>query len=239
MKEFRNGGELRKLSVLVLKLVRRYKKLREISKDLGKPIFDISKYTSMRVLPSLETAKKIVEIYDPEKIIKDEISKRCFKNEYGLFNNQMLVSDILSLEIIAEIVFQKFKGNKVTKVMTAEVDGIPLATLVANKFGVDLVIAKKKREVGVTEFYEETVLFGTSGVSYTLYVPKTSLKKLDHVIIVDDLIRYGETQNALIKILKRAEAKLVGIFVPIIIGEYWKENLKEYSDKLNYLVNLS
>ncbi|MEM2518295.1 MAG: phosphoribosyltransferase family protein, partial [Candidatus Bathyarchaeia archaeon] len=114
----------------------------------------------------------------------------------------------------------------VTKVFTAAVDGIPLATMVANALGVNLVIAKRSKEVGVKEFLEETFVLRDSGVTITLYVPKEAIKKRDSVLIVDDMIKTGETQAALVNLVRKAKAEISGIFSLIAIGDEWRKRLK-------------
>jgi adenine/guanine phosphoribosyltransferase-like PRPP-binding protein len=111
--------------------------------------------------------------------------------------------------------------------LTAAVDGIPLATMVANALGVNLVIAKRSKEVGVKAFLEETYVLGRdSGVTMTLYIPKDIIKKRDSVLIVDDMIKTGETQAALVNLVRKAKAEISGVFSLVAVGEEWKKKLK-------------
>jgi adenine/guanine phosphoribosyltransferase-like PRPP-binding protein len=122
-------------------------------------------------------------------------------------------------------------GKRVTKVLTAAVDGIPLATMVANALGVNLIVAKRNKEVGVKAFLDETFVLGRdSGVTVTLYIPKEAIKKRDSVLIVDDMIKSGETQEALVTLVKKSKAEVSGIFSLIAVGEEWKKRLKSGED---------
>ena len=122
-------------------------------------------------------------------------------------------------------------GKRVTKVLTAAVDGIPLATMVANALGVNLIVAKRNKEVGVKAFIDETYILGRdSGVTVTLYIPKEAIKKRDSVLIVDDMIKSGETQEALVTLVKKSKAEVSGIFSLIAVGEEWKKRLKSGED---------
>ena len=56
-----------------------------------------------------------------------------------------------------------------------------------------------------------------------LYVPKGIVKKGDSVLIVDDVIRTGETQRALINLVGRAKAEVTGIFALITVGDDWEK----------------
>ncbi|MEM2446911.1 MAG: phosphoribosyltransferase family protein, partial [Candidatus Bathyarchaeia archaeon] len=100
------------------------------------------------------------------------------------------------------------------------------ATMVANALGVNLVIAKRTKEVGVKEFLEETFALKDSGVTITLYVPKDAIKKRDSVLIVDDMIKTGETQAALVNLVRKAKAEVSGIFSLIAVGDEWRKKLK-------------
>jgi len=110
--------------------------------------------------------------------------------------------------------------------LSAAVDGIPLATMVANALGVNLVIAKRGKEVGVKAFLEETYALRDSGVTMTLYIPKDAIKKRDSVLIVDDMIKTGETQAALVNLVRKAKAEISGVFSLIAVGDEWKKKLK-------------
>jgi adenine phosphoribosyltransferase len=124
-----------------------------------------------------------------------------------------------------------FAGKRVTKVLTAATDGIPLATMVANALGVNTVVAKRNKEVGVKAFIDETFILGKdSGVTITLYIPKEIIKKRDSVLIVDDMIKSGETQEALINLVKKAKAEISGVFALIAVGDDWKRRLKVSGD---------
>jgi adenine phosphoribosyltransferase len=70
------------------------------------------------------------------------------------------------------------------------------------------------------------VLGKDSGVTMTLYIPKDIVKKRDSVLIVDDMIKTGETQAALVNLVRKAKAEISGVFSLIAVGEEWKKKLK-------------
>ena len=59
-----------------------------------------------------------------------------------------------------------------------------------------------------------------SGFRETLYVPKRWLRAKEWVVIVDDVIRTGETQKALVELVRRARAKVAGLFAIISVGDW-------------------
>jgi adenine/guanine phosphoribosyltransferase-like PRPP-binding protein len=141
------------------------------------------------------------------------------------------VGDFNVLQQAANYALANFAGKRVTKVLSAAVDGIPLATMVANALGINLVVAKRNKEVGVKAFLEETYVLGKdSGVTMTLYIPREAIKKRDSVLIVDDMIKTGETQAALVDLARKAKAEISGVFTLIAVGEEWKKRLKPTSD---------
>ncbi len=81
--------------------------------------------------------------------------------------------------------------------------------------------------VGVKAFLDETYILGKdSGVTVTLFIPKDVIKKRDSVLVVDDMIKSGETQEALVNLVKKAKAEISGVFSLIAVGEEWKKRLK-------------
>jgi adenine phosphoribosyltransferase len=97
--------------------------------------------------------------------------------------------------------------------------------MIAEAFGVNLVIAKNTKEVGIPDFIEESYIPRNSAVRMVLYIPKKSIKRGDSVLIVDDVIRSGETQKALMKIVGKAKAEVAGIYALIGVGENWREEI--------------
>jgi adenine/guanine phosphoribosyltransferase-like PRPP-binding protein len=154
-----------------------------------------------------------------------ELRRRIQFNADGYFNNTEIIGDFNILRQAAHHALAVFAGKRVTKVLTAAVDGIPLSTMVANSLGVNLVIAKWTKEVGVPAFLEETYVLRDSGVTMTLYIPRDAIKKRDSVLIVDDMIKTGETQAALINLVRKAKAEVSGIYSLIAVGDEWQKKL--------------
>ena len=63
-------------------------------------------------------------------------------------------------------------------------------------------------------------------MTVTLYIPKDAIKKRDSVLVVDDMIKSGETQEALANLVRKARAEISGVFSLIAVGEEWKKRLK-------------
>jgi len=97
---------------------------------------------------------------------------------------------------------------------------------------------QKRREVGVEKFYEVNYVPSASGSVMTLYLPQWALKKGEKVLIVDDVIRSGETQKALLEMCKQAGAVPVGMFFLISVGNVVDTLKKDYNIPIESLVRL-
>lgn len=200
--------------------------------DLSPPI--LSRYMRGHVLPSYKRAQglyeKLMEITD----IKEELKKRISFDDEGYFDNTPLVSEITWLKIMSNYALEKFAGRRVTKVLTAAVDGIPVSTLVSNLLDVDLVVAKDQKEVGISDFIEETYIPKGSAIRKSLYVPRTAIRKRDSVLIIDDVVRTGETVQGLVDLVNNQRADIAGIYVLVTVGDEWKTYLKDCVSKYSF-----
>jgi adenine phosphoribosyltransferase len=204
---------------------------RELSTKTGLPVTVLSRYAKGHVLPNTDRAHQLWKILKNLVGLEAELRRRIEFNSEGYFENTWIIGDYNILRQAANRALARFAGRRVTKILTAAVDGIPLATMVASALGVNLVIAKRGKEVGVSEFLEETYVLRDSGVTITLYLPKDAIKKRDSVLIVDDMIKTGETQLALVNLIRKAKAEVAGIYSLIAVGDEWQRviNLPEKS----------
>jgi adenine phosphoribosyltransferase len=221
-----------KLRLMTIELLRtaKYKRnitYRVLSSKTGLPVTVLSRYAKGHVLPNTARAKELWKILTKLVGLETELRSRIRFDEMGYFDNTDIVGDYNILQQAANYALANFAGKRVTKILTAAVDGIPLATMVGNALGVNLILAKRNKEVGVKAFLEETYILGkNSGVTITLFIPKNSIKKRDSVLIVDDMIKSGETQEALVHLVKKARAEISGVFSLIAVGDEWKKRLK-------------
>ena len=200
--------------------------------DLSPPI--LSRYMRGHVLPSYKRAQGLYEKLMDITDIKEELKKRITFDDEGYFDNTPLVSEITWLKIMSNYALEKFAGRRVTKVLTAAVDGIPVSTLVSNLLDVDLVVAKDQKEVGISDFIEETYIPKGSAIRKSLYVPKRAIRKRDSVLIIDDVVRTGETVQGLVDLVSNQRADIAGIYVLVTVGDEWKTYLKECISKYSF-----
>jgi adenine phosphoribosyltransferase len=220
----------------LLKVASKSYTYQELSEKLGLSPPILSRYMRGHVLPSYTRAQRLYEKLMEITNIKEALRKRISFDDEGYFDNTPLVSEITWLKILANYAVEKFAGRRVTKVLTAAVDGIPVSTLVANLLDVDLIIAKERKEVGIRDFIEKTYTVRGTAIRRCLYVPKSSIrrgskKKMretgDSVLIIDDVIRTGETVRALVDVVEERGAHVAGIYVLIALGWKWRDYLND------------
>ncbi len=217
--------KFRLMTIELLKAAKRRYTYRELSSQTDLPVTVLSRYAKGHVLPNAERARQLWRVLRKLVGLEAELRRKIQFNDEGYFDNTEIVGDYNILKQAANHALAKFAGKRVTKILTAAVDGIPLATMVANALGINLIVAKRNKEVGVPAFLDETYVLKDSGVTVTLYVPKGALKRRDSVLIVDDMIKSGETQAALINIVNKAKAGVSGVYSLIAVGDEWEKKL--------------
>src|SRR6266567_3760459 len=178
-------------TIELLNLAKEQYTYRELSGILHLPETVLSRYVKGHVLPTAERAEEINRTLQKYMSLEKELHERIKFDDLGYFDNTGIINDTMLLERAVQQAVGKFAGKRVNKVMTAAVDGVPLATLLAHRLGTRLIVAKQSREVGVRE-------------------------------IIDS----GETQRAMMKVILKARAEVIGIYALIAIGNEWKSRIE-------------
>lgn len=229
--------KLKLLAVDCLKAMKEHKTFRVLSKEFSLPIGVLSRYINGNVLPKAARAEKIVSYFSRSYLTKLLDSIRARSSKF------IVTADILSqpflLNVIAFNVRKSFANvlaaKKADAVLTAAVDGIPLATAVANILNTKAIYAKRTQEIAFSDHY---VSKGTAAkpIAAPFYLPKSLLRRNDNVLIVDDVIRAGTTFDALMSICNQAKANVIGIFALFITASAYRELKKLH--QVHYLVQL-
>jgi len=198
-------------TIELLNLAKNYYTYRELSQIVELPETVLSRYVKGHVLPTMDRALYINKTLQKIMRLEAEIQQRLHFDESGYFDGSKLTSDTLLLERGVQNAINSFAGTRITKVLSTG-DGLPLASLLAHRLGVKLVIAKGGREVGIREYFEETYIPSGTGIIVSLYVPRDALRRGDGVLVIDSVISTGEIQMALARIVQRAKAEVVGAY---------------------------
>ncbi len=114
---------------------------------------------------------------------------------------------------------RRFAHKPVTKVLTIESSGIPIAYATALEFGVPMVFAKKTSSINLEgDVYTAQVESFTRKKIHQVIVSKKLLQPEDHVLIVDDFLANGFALQGLISIVESAEATVEGLGIVIEKG---------------------
>lgn len=127
--------------------------------------------------------------------------------------------DPVLINAMGEEFARVFADDGVTKILTVEASGIPIAYATALKMGVPFVFAKKGSHSNVTdEVYCAGCHSFTKNKDYTMIVSRKYLGSGDTVLIIDDFLANGAASDGLMSIVDQAGAKLAGIGIAIEKG---------------------
>ncbi|MFB6071278.1 MAG: phosphoribosyltransferase family protein [Halanaeroarchaeum sp.] len=218
--------QLRAVSILrTLKETRTYD---ELAAETGLPAGDLNRYVNGHVLPSADRAREVVGEVGGETL-RREIENRVRLDDEGYVDNSSIVFDQSLLELVAPVAAETYDFERPDVVLTAATDGITLAAALARYYDARCAYAKKAKETAVEEFIEARQRLD-SGIELTYYLPASALEPGEAVLVVDDLIRSGETQELLLDIAGEADAEVTGVFTLIAAGEEGVERARGRTD---------
>jgi xanthine phosphoribosyltransferase len=125
----------------------------------------------------------------------------------GFLNHRIAPSFI---EQAGRALADAFRGDGVTRVLTAEAAGNVIAYETARCLGATALYAKKGKARTMRRPLTRTVVSPTKGTETELAVSSDYLSDRDRVLIVDDFLFEGATSAALADITAEAGARLVG-----------------------------
>jgi xanthine phosphoribosyltransferase len=130
----------------------------------------------------------------------------------GFLNHQ--VDAGLTERMGAEFVtrFGGVTASTPTKIVTAEVSGIPSALATARLLGIPMLYARKHQSSVMTDvYYFAQATSRTKGTEINLLISKRYLGQGDRVLIIDDFLATGSTISALASLVDASGAQLLGI----------------------------
>lgn len=146
--------------------------------------------------------------------------------------------DINILNKIGEEFYNIFKEYKIDKIVTIEASGIAIATVVAQKFNVPFVFAKKAQSSNISNnVYTSIVHSYTYENDYTITLSKEFLHENENVLIIDDFLAKGSACFGLINICEQAHANIMGI--GICVEKVYQSGGEKIKEKNYNLVSLA
>lgn len=149
-----------------------------------------------------------------ERIMKDgRVIDSSTLNVGGFLNHQL---DIRLIKWIAEEIKRRFADTEVTKILTIESSGIPIAVMLGDLYDVPVVFAKKgSSKTTNDDKYVSSAYSFTHQKMNDVFVLKQYLNPDDKVLVVDDFLADGEAARAMIDITVQAGGEVVGLAVAV------------------------
>ncbi|NLN83539.1 MAG: xanthine phosphoribosyltransferase [Firmicutes bacterium] len=156
------------------------------------------------------------------KLLKDRILKEGIVVDQDIVRVDMFLNHQLDVDLLYQLgreLFDYFSKEKITKILTVEASGIPLACLTALHFGVPVVYAKKGRvrtQEGNT--FSSEIFSYTRNETAFISVHQEYLKPQDRVLVIDDFLASGNAVLSLKNLIDQAGAELAGVGIAIEKG---------------------
>jgi xanthine phosphoribosyltransferase len=121
--------------------------------------------------------------------------------------------DVNLMDECAQELAQRFVKQKPNKIMTVATTGLVIALPMAKYLQVPVVYARKERNVVMADTFSASYSSKTVGKNQQLLVSKSHLHPDDRVLVIDDFLSSGSSQEALLRIISDAGAEVVGVGV--------------------------
>lgn len=158
------------------------------------------------------------------EVITLEVLKQKIREQGVVISDQVLKLDaLLNHQIDPALTMQmgrefaaKFSEDGVTRIVTVESSGIPVAFATAAEMGVPLVFARRKKTLlADPDAYCERVPSFTKGIVTDIMVSREFIGPEDRILFIDDIIANGDAAKGVLKIIERSGAELVGFGVVV------------------------
>lgn len=151
------------------------------------------------------------------------LKERIQAEGLNLGDGILKIDSILNHQIYPDLMMEmghemarRFEGIAIDRILTAEISGIAPALMTGLILKVPVVYARKKKPITMAgPVFLETAPSHTKGGDVPLLVSAEFLRAGERVLIIDDFLATGKTLMALARIIKSAQAELVGVGVVV------------------------
>lgn len=119
-----------------------------------------------------------------------------------------ILKDPLALRSVVDILAEKFKKEKITKVVAVESRGFILGSVLAYKLGAGFILVRKK---GKLPYKTRSISYQLEYGTDTLEIHEDALSSNDRVLIIDDLLATGGTVEAVLNLIGEFNPSVVSI----------------------------
>ena len=121
--------------------------------------------------------------------------------------------DVNLMDDCAKELVNLFVDMKPSKILTVATTGLVIALPMAKYLNVPCVYARKERNAVMADTFRAGYTSKTVGKSRELLVSKSHLDEDDRVLVIDDFLSSGSSQEALLRIVAESGATAVGVGV--------------------------
>ncbi|HIV81894.1 MAG TPA: xanthine phosphoribosyltransferase [Candidatus Salinicoccus merdavium] len=173
------------------------------------------------------------------------LKERIMNDGLALSETVLKVDEFLNHQIDPELMVEigkefkrRFSNKKIDKILTLESSGIAPSIMAGLEFGIPVVFARKRKSLTL-----DAGLLTADVYSYTkqktnnIAVAEKFINPGDNILIIDDFLANGEAANALIHIVKKAQADVAGI--GIVIEKSFQKGSSELRDSGHHVESLA
>lgn len=147
--------------------------------------------------------------------LRDRVLKeaKVLPNDIIDVSSFLTLVDVDLMDACGRDLAERFMSSRPSKILTVATTGLVLAIPMAKYLQVPLVYARKQRSVVMADTFEATYGSKTIGQNQQLLVSREHIDEEDRVLIVDDFLSSGSSQEAMLRIVNEAGATAVGVGV--------------------------
>ena len=179
------------------------------------------------------------------EILKETIRNKGTITEDNILHVDSFINYQMDVKLFNEIgkeFKERFKNEKIDKILTVESAGIGISAITSQYFDcVPVVFGKKMDRVSrdALGIYKSEVYSFTKNTLYNVVVKDNLIKKGEKILIIDDFLANASGAFALMDIVKQAGAEVVGVGIVIEKAfQKGRENLENKGIRVESLVSI-
>ena len=179
------------------------------------------------------------------EILKETIRNKGTITEDNILHVDSFINYQMDVKLFNEIgkeFKERFKNEKIDKILTVESAGIGISAITSQYFDcVPVVFGKKMYRVSrdALGIYKSEVYSFTKNTLYNVVVKDNLIKKGEKILIIDDFLANASGAFALMDIVKQAGAEVVGVGIVIEKAfQKGRENLENKGIRVESLVSI-
>lgn len=179
------------------------------------------------------------------EILKETIRNKGTITEDNILHVDSFINYQMDVKLFNEIgkeFKERFKNEKIDKILTVESAGIGISAITSQYFDcVPVVFGKKMDRVSrdALGIYKSEVYSFTKNTFYNVVVKDNLIKKGEKILIIDDFLANASGAFTLMDIVKQAGAEVVGVGIVIEKAfQKGRENLENKGIRVESLVSI-